>query len=504
MRQGVVIPADDPRLWHDTEPEHVSLEDVPVLYAGEAPTILFHEQGSTIRLGFDPIRAAFWLLSRQEELGMGDRDSLGRFDCSTSWLIRHGLAEIPIVDLYADLLAKVLVAAAQAQGIPLLRKGRWPKGQAYAVALSHDVDDAGRFTPGQGLRLLTKAVSQRSPRVAARGVYFIAAGLLRSFSQTSDPYWNFEAVMDLETGAGFRSTFFLVPDASNVNHDPPYEIDTPQLRDLLARLHAGGWEVAVHGSFDSYLDAGILRTQRQKMERLSGVPVCGVRQHYVRLRLPDTFRAQVEADFAYDSTLGFRSAVGFRAGAAFPFHPFDTATGQSLPLVELPLTIMDGPLFWQLGLTPFEATARSLALLEKTRAVRGLAVLDWHQRVWYEKRYPGWSQVYREIVEHLRDEGLAWVATAGQIAAWWFAREDVQLVELYADGRLWHWRYRAGQAMDGLMLSVAGACSNDLGPSVTVLGADSTIRLGEGGEAQVVLTSLAPDQTFEIRVEHPQ
>ena len=45
-----------------------------------------------------------------------------------------------------------------------------------------------------------------------------------------------------------------------------------------------------------------------------------------------------------------------------------------------------------------------------------LAVLLWHQRAWYDKKYPGWKLVYHRAVEHLHDEDLAWVATAGQVA----------------------------------------------------------------------------------------
>ncbi len=494
LGSAVVIPAGDGVLWRTIEPEHVMLDGVPVLLTGEAPLSLHYQRGTTVCLSFDLVRAAFWLLSRQEELGEGNRDPFGRFECSRSWLMRHDLAEVPIVDHYAALLARVLAAAAQSQGMPLLRKLPWPHGQPYAVILSHDVDDAGRFSPRQGWRLLSRAVSQRSVREIARGAYFAAAGLGRSLLRATDPYWNFEAVLDLEARAGFRSTFFFVPEAQSVKRDPPYDIDAPRLRNLLVRLQTGGWEVGVHGSFDSYLDAKVLRAQREKLERALGSPVRGVRQHYLRLRIPDTFRSHVEAGFVYDSTLGFRGGVGFRAGTAFPFRPFDAAARQPLSILELPLTIMDGALFWQLGLTPPEATARSLALLETIRSVGGLAVLLWHQRAWHDRRYPGWSHVYRQAVEYLRDEDLAWVATAGQVAGWWQAREAVRLERSSADGVVWRYGYRTGQAMEGLAFALTGAGSGQ----VRVLGAAATVREIGGGEFWLLMDSLVAGQSFEI------
>ena len=65
------------------------------------------------------------------------------------------------------------------------------------------------------------------------------------------------------------------------------------------------------------------------------------------------------------------------------------------------------PLFWQLKLSQSEASARTLALLDSVRSVGGLAVLLWHQRAWHEGRYPGWGQVYGQVVDHLHQEDLA-------------------------------------------------------------------------------------------------
>jgi hypothetical protein len=490
----VVIPADDLTLWHTAEPAHVAMDGVPALYTGEEPKALLYHRDASVFLGFDLVLAAFWLLSRQEELGDSDRDAMGRFVGSKGWLMRRDLAETPIVNLYAALLETALWTAAQRQDVPLVRKGQWPYGQRYTVVLSHDVDEVGRFEPGRGVRLFMQAFGQSSARAIARGAYFAAAGLSRSLAWWTDPYWNFDAITSLESQNGFRSTFFFVPEARSVSRDPPYEIDTARMRDLLARLRAGGWELGVHGNFDSSMDAGLLRSQRQRLERVGGAAVHGIRQHYLQLRVPDSFRAQAMAGFAYDSSLGYHDCLGFRAGAAFPFHPYDLAACQPLPLLELPLTVMDGPLFWDLGLTPQEATTRTLALLDTVQSQRGLAVLLWHQRVWNAKKYPGWAHVFQRVVEHLRDEGEAWVATAGSVAHWWLARESVRLEEAMVESRVWRWRYRANQAISGLTLTLAGAG----GGKVTVVGAEPDVRVTGQHEIRLEFNSLDSGQAFEI------
>jgi hypothetical protein len=228
--------------------------------------------------------------------------------------------------------------------------------------------------------------------------------------------------------------------------------------------------------------------------------VRGIRQHYLRLRIADTFRAQAEAGFVYDSTLGYRSGVGFRGGAAFPFHPYDLSIGQPLSLLELPLAVMDGSLFWQLGLSPQEAAIRTIALLRTVRSVGGLAVLLWHQRVRYEKRYPGWWQVYRQVVDYLREQEQAWVATAGEVADWWLARKSISLEEAAliedADGGQWWWRFRSVRAVKDLAFDLEGAREGQ----VTVSGAGAAIYVGAEGVTRVVFEPLAANQSFEIAV----
>lgn len=490
----VVIPADDLALWKAVDPAYVTMDGVPALYAGEGPKALLYHRDASVFLGFDLVLAAFWLLSRQEELEDSDLDALGRFVGSRGWLMRRDLAETPIVNLYAALLETALWTAAQRQDIPLVRKGQWPYGQRYTVVLSHDVDEVGRFDAGRGMRLFMQAFGESSARAIARGAYFAAAGLSRSLPWRTDPYWNFDAITSLESQNGFRSTFFFVPEARSVSRDPPYDIDTTRMRELLAGLRAGGWELGVHGNFDSSMNAGLLQSQRKRLERAGGAEVHGIRQHYLRLRVPDSFRAQAEAGFAYDSSLGYHDCLGFRAGAAFPFHPYDLAACQPLPLLELPLTVMDGPLFWDLGLAPEDATARTLALLDTVRSQWGLAVLLWHQRVWNAKKYPGWAHVFQRVVEYLRDEGEAWVATAGRVAHWWLARESVQLEEATAEGKVWRWRYRANRAIEGLTLTLAGAG----GGKVKVVDAGPDVQVSSQHEIRLDFDSLDAGQAFEI------
>src|SRR5262249_27309253 len=123
--------------------------------------------------------------------------------------------------------------------------------------------------------------------------------------------------------------------------------------ELIADMTRRGHEVGLHGSYESYRDGPELARQRQAIAaatRASDGAACGIRQHLLRFDVRTTWAAQADAGFAYDSTLGYNEAIGFRAGIAAPFVPWDGAGRKPHRLWEAPLTAMDGALFRTLGL----------------------------------------------------------------------------------------------------------------------------------------------------------
>ena len=99
-------------------------------------------------------------------------------------------------------------------------------------------------------------------------------------------------------------------------------------------------EVGLHGSYSAADDAQRIADEKERLERLSG-PVQGQRYHYLRIDPHRNLGALEAAGFAYDSSLGFGDAVGFRAGIAHPFRPWDFERDAPHDLIEVPLAAMD-------------------------------------------------------------------------------------------------------------------------------------------------------------------
>lgn len=278
----------------------------------------------------------------------------------------------------------------------------WPEGKKFALCLTHDVD----------------RVYKTFWHCA---YYFIKTGntyhIKSIFTKKRDmPYWNFEKIMEIEEKHGVRSTFFFLNETTMFNPFRPstyklgnYDIQDPRIVETIRKLDSGGWEIGVHGSYDSYRNKELLTKEKRTLEKIVGHRVIGIRQHYLNLEIPTTWRLQKEVGFKYDASFGYRRDVGFRENKIIPFKPF----GDEDDFLVIPTTIMDSALFYKYP-SPETAWRRILEIFKYAEKNGALVTVLWHQRVFNENEFPDWSRIYEKIIQ----EGLrrgAWFATCEEI-----------------------------------------------------------------------------------------
>lgn len=394
------IPVEDYKKWIKNRPSVNWVKDVPLLYVQQEPNDLFD---------CDFISASFYLLSRQEEYTDARRDKWNCFSGKYSILRELNLLEFPVINSYINLIREKLQ----------IKKPAWKDGKDFAVALTHDVDWSFKWDARDGIKLIRPAEKFSGLKTAAS---MIIGDMYKKIFNKEDPQLSFKNWSSLENKYGFKSSFYFLSltDGKGTVYDTNY-IDNPKLYDLVKKIHSDGWEVGVHGSYDSYNDAVKLRNEKIKLEEILGAKITGVRQHYLRFDIKTTWDVQQQADFRYGTTLGYNEALGFRAGIAFPFHPYDSKTQSRMRLIELPVTIMDGVLFLEEKLDVQEATKRCIKLLELVKRYNGFASLIWHPMYWGEREYPGWRKTYENIIEYLSKQNV-WVTSSEEIAEWWLKR----------------------------------------------------------------------------------
>ena len=292
----------------------------------------------------------------------------------------------------------------------------WPDGKRFAVCLTHDVDRIKKsyqyFT--RSLRFLKKAEIKHASEEVFEffKVYF-------SKNVKKDPYWNFEKIVEIEDKYNVRSTFFFLNETGKMNIFKPdawklylgrYSIRDPEIVKVINELHLKGWEIGLHGSYNSYKNKNLLKKEKEDLECILGERVYGVRQHYLNLDIPMTWKIHEELGLRYDASYGFRSRIGFKNSPYLPFYPSNS------PFLVIPLTIMDSALFSNNKnvKAAWRECKKCVELAEEKNAV--LTVL-WHQRSFNEEEFPKWGGMYEDLIALCKQKN-AWIATASEIERW--------------------------------------------------------------------------------------
>ena len=278
----------------------------------------------------------------------------------------------------------------------------WPGNKRFAVCLTHDVDRVKKT-----YQYITKSWKDNHRRI-------------RQLFEFGNPYWAFPIIMKLEDKFKVRSTFFFLQESKKINLLRPkdwtlsagkYRFNDKKISEIIKILDRNGWEIGLHGSYESYKHLDLLREEKNELEQVLGAEVLGIRQHYLNMEIPQTWRIQREAGFMYDASFGFRDEIGFRNDRYLPFHPFENS------FLEIPLALMDGALFSNYDSEDI-VWDKCLNLIETAERQRGLLTLLWHQRVFNEDEFPRWSSVYTQILRECMERD-AYFGTCKDIRDLW-------------------------------------------------------------------------------------
>jgi hypothetical protein len=348
------------------------LEDpVPILFWGAGrlrPTRFAEitERGSLV-VWCDIVAATLFLLSRWEETQISVRDEHDRMPVTESVAFRQGFLDRPLVDEYAMILREWL---------EVLLPNWTPRRQRFRVKVSHDIDLVWPFRRLRGAAgAVARDLLRKRPRQTA-GTAALAMKQLVAPRRT--PYYRgIGRLAEISTRHGFQSAFyFMAADASR--YDSGYDPTSPAIRDCIAGLREQGCEIGFHAGYRTLGDPALLAAEKSKLEGILGTTRFGGRQHFLRFRVPDTWRDWESAGLSYDSTLSFADREGFRCGTCHAYRPFDAQRDRELDVWELPLIVMDGTLRQYRELSPAAARQRVRELADRCRAVEGTFTLLWH------------------------------------------------------------------------------------------------------------------------------
>jgi hypothetical protein len=287
-----------------------------------------------------------------------------------------------------------------------LRQRLGLKDDGFTVALTHDVDSPWRWTRiglrGSAARMKRNVLQVRLAPAFREGTALAAAPVHRL--RGTDPNWRFEHIVREERARHARGSTFFVLAGHHDPHDGAAPDTYEELRPrLVETLREAGAEIGLHGSYTAADDPNLLAEEKAKLEQLAG-RVDGHRYHYLR---GDPHRNIAQLPFRYDTTLGFPDAVGFRAGIARPFHPWDFGRDAPADVLEIPLVAMDATLAEEryLGLSAKRAEPRLNALVDWAAANGGAFAILWHPDRFDPLSSGGWDRLYSKVLERVHRRG---------------------------------------------------------------------------------------------------
>jgi peptidoglycan/xylan/chitin deacetylase (PgdA/CDA1 family) len=255
------------------------------------------------------------------------------------------------------------------------------------VCLTHDVDRTNK-----SYQYVTQTIKNLFKGNIQSALYHLSSIFRKN------PYWNFGEIILIEKKLNVKSTFFFLDESIQFKLLKPskwmlslgrYNLNKPKIKQVIKKLDNEGWEIGLHGSYNSYYNKKLLKKEKIKLEKILGHRVIGVRQHYLNLS-KKTWENQENLGFKYDASFGMRREIGFKENKFKPFN-------KGKRFIVFPLAIMDSCL-----MSKKEIRKEYLKIIKIAEKEEALLVLNWHQRVFNEKEFPGYKKIYEEIIQELK------------------------------------------------------------------------------------------------------
>lgn len=390
-----------------------------VKYKNEYIPFLFSKGGPIFSLAADHcyfqkdlVASGFYFLTCWHEYIMNQKGiPKGRVDFKESLQYRWSFTEIPVVDVYCQLLLYTMELFCP----EFIRDIHWNQDSKFVLSLSHDIDYWRVWDKSQLYDTFKYNLNTMFQRPLAAAYKILGHTIHKSLLY--DPWSVIHKMRLMETKMGAKSTWFLLAREDYEDARQNYLFDLQYKEQVLDLL--GQEDIGLHGSPESAFDLEILKKELANLRALDLNPA-GYRTHYLHFDYQKSFSILEKAGIQYDSTLGYWENIGFRAGISFPFFPFNIAENRPFRVLEIPLIVMDTTLYSKkaMNLSVAQASRNLRRLIDRAAKYQSHLSLLWHNNSFDPIDYPGWGKLYHDTIRYaIRKKG--WVTSLSNIYYEW-------------------------------------------------------------------------------------
>lgn len=336
-------------------------------------------------LPFDIFSAAFYLVSRYEEYTTTTLDMHKRFRAQDSLAFKNGFIDKPMVNLWAEKLKVFLLKQFSQLKI---------KELSYTFIPTIDIDVAYAHL-GKKLKV-------------SLGSYFNALYRLKAFvliekSMTmlglrKDKYDTYDYQEQVFKKHKLRPIYFFLA-AKRGQYDKNISTSSHRFKKLVKKLAVFG-DIGIHPSYQSNSKAEIVEQEVKRVETALQSKITLSRQHFLRIKMPETYRCLSELGIKHDYSMAYASCPGFRASVCTPFPFYDLPAETALAVILHSTIVMEGTLKEYMQLSPDNATVVIEKLIKEVRGCKGEFISIWHNHSLDETgEWRGWRKVFENMIE---------------------------------------------------------------------------------------------------------
>jgi hypothetical protein len=349
----------------------------------DIPTI-FASEGVKHTVPFDMLSAIFFLLSRYEEYYTFTPDKHGRYPATDSILYKKSMLRRPVVDEWVHGLGDLLRREFGVNVRPAL----------FTYQPTYDIDIAYSYLykgisrmAGAYLRAIIKAdVRQIRERIRV------------SKRKQKDPYDSYRWLRQLHKHHQYKPIYFVLCADNTTAFDKNIHPQHPAMMRVIRNFSKEG-VVGIHPSYFADRNA-VMTHEKQVLENISGQPVAISRQHYIKVKMPDTYRLLLQNGITDDYSMGYGAHLGFRAGtgSAFPWYDLQQETITTLRIH--PFCFMDTTAHYERkynAAKAFDKLNEMTRLLEQTGSTLITVFHNFSLGTAYE--WKGWRHHYEQFLQ---------------------------------------------------------------------------------------------------------
>ncbi len=345
---------------------------------------VFYATNKSSALPFDPFAAAFFLVSRYEEYLPAIRDQHDRFEATESLAYQQHFLTKPVVDIWAMEVKSILLAK-----FPELQFGE----RCYTYLSTLDIDNAFAIKE-KGFIRASAGFLQSITKGNLQETWMRLKVLLRL---EKDPYDTYDLQLSIQKKYKLKTLyFFLFGEYGKFDKNVP--VYNPIFHHLIKSISDTSG-IGIHPSYNSNKDKSKLDTEIKRLSKVINREITFSRQHYLKLRLPETYKNLLDLDITEDYTMGYASKIGFRASTCTPFFFYDLDLEMETKLKVHPFQVMDATLCNYMKIQPEDCLKVVKPIIDEIKSVKGTFVTLWHNES-LSNNWPwkGWRNVYEEIV----------------------------------------------------------------------------------------------------------